>query len=81
MDENPFVGDGRDGTVVDQIIDQTPGDSPIEISRHDASPISVLCDELFFESFVIVRRIVVHVVFSYQIPARRLSAPHACRAQ
>ena len=72
VDENPFVGDRRDDVAVNEVIDESSGGPPIEISRHDASPISVLCEELLFKSFVIVRHL---------NPARRASAPHASWVQ
>ena len=53
VDEDPFVGDGSDDVVVDEVIDERMGHPPVNIRYCDAGGILILCDEFRFKPFVV----------------------------
>ena len=53
VDEDPFVGDGSDDVVVDEVIDEGMGCPLVNIRYRDAGSILILCDEFCFKPFVV----------------------------
>ena len=53
VDEDPFVGDGSDDVVVDEVIDERLGHPLVDIRYCDASSILILCDEFRFKPFLV----------------------------
>ncbi|NLV02909.1 hypothetical protein GOC85_09955 [Haloferax alexandrinus] len=53
VDEDPFVGDGSDDVVVDEVFDQRMGSPLVDIRYRDAGGILILCDEFCFKPYVV----------------------------
>ncbi|RDZ39471.1 hypothetical protein C5C07_19420 [Haloferax sp. Atlit-4N] len=51
--EDPFVEDGSDDVVVDEVIDEGMGPPVVDIRYCDANSILILCDEFRFKPFVV----------------------------